>query len=63
MIHEDTEVVSEEGAGDSEGPGGGNDEGLAGQKEDGRDDGVEWFREDGGLGLVHQGLVVASRSK
>lgn len=57
MIHQDTEVVAEEGAGDSEGPGGGQDEGLADDEEEGGDDCVEGCGEDGGLGLVHYGLV------
>lgn len=62
-VHEDTEVITQVGAGDAERPHRGQDERVSGEEE--RDGGVfhEWVLEERGGGLVGEGFVVAIESR
>lgn len=57
-LHEDPEIVSEVGPGESEGVDGGYDEGLAEQEEEGAEGFEEREEEDGVGGLGGEGFVV-----
>ena len=60
MVHEDTEIITEECASDSELPGGGNDEYLAKSEEYGRDDDVQRFRKEWYVWLFRDGFLEPS---
>ena len=57
MVHEDTEIVTEEGTGDSELPCGGDDEQLTESNEDCGDDKAQRSREDLDVWLFCDGFL------
>ena len=59
VVHENAEIVAEEGAGDAERPGGGDDKDLAKDKERGGEEGVEGRGEELHLGLLRDRTVVS----
>lgn len=58
MVHEDAEIVAEEGARDAENEGGREDESLANDEKTGGEDDSEGFREERVSGLGDECAVV-----
>lgn len=61
VVHEDAEVVTEEGAGNAQGPCRGDDESLAREEKDGRYDPVVRLGKNWMLGLFLQGSFISTQ--
>ena len=63
MVHQDTEIISQERASNSELPGGGNDKQLAEAEENSCEVGRVRLRDNGELWLILQSLVIPGQMR